>query len=623
MLRRRTHGSPRALLHGAGAATASILLASVALDATPAPADGAKWQEVALEGEFKGYGGGEQPFTFDKARFDALVKNFRAHPSYKAGSDGVGCADVVAWDFSHASEYPPFMGELPTAGAPAQGWVQELDVRLRADGTTYSLWALTRWLEPAKTYIAEGRYKWASVAVNLEAVDAVSGEALGPVLTSIAITNSPFIEGMLELAATRRGVSPGRLESVPGRLEQVRADYYYSAAATVEDAIGCFRSLFGLPVTATSEEVAAELQKLSGMTQGTVPTDASIELDDIVGAVRQILGLGVLKTTPEVITEALAFIGGLADGKDNGVSATSSNAGRARSGEDDDMDIIKILAGKLGTRETAEAVVTAVDGLFDFCKTIAVKLKKPDVATSVLLTDVVRLVDESGDIRAKLEAMASALGVQDPAMAVAKLAEMVQNSAKLVELMPELEALRAQVGELEEEQEVMDVAAARDFHFAGDQKVDKLLALTRKQLGREKFFEEYPLPDETTAHLTTDVSGSAGAPNAPALRAPGARGAPPAWVAASRAPAPAGSAARHPGRTPQRVVADGSGRNVQLAPDAVDISDQPGPNLTAKAMAHVRATVPGADKWDHEDLWVHAAKMVDQRRVFTRQPATH
>lgn len=158
--------------------------------------DAPVWVHVATEGEYRGYGGGDTPFTFTRQTFETAKRNFEAHPSYD------GTRGVVAWDFHHASEMPATSGNIAALGAPAQGWISKLDVRAGADGKA-QLWALTKWLEPARSYIKEGRYQWASVSMVLDAIDPVSGRRLGPTLTSVAITNQPFIEGMQPLAASR------------------------------------------------------------------------------------------------------------------------------------------------------------------------------------------------------------------------------------------------------------------------------------------------------------------------------------------------------------------------------------------------------------------------------------
>lgn len=182
----------------------TVRLASVAL-ADAAADSPTTWVEVTREGDYKGYPGGG--FKFTPELLGQLVRNFRAHPSFKLGPSGEGVADVVPWDFGHASEMPSNQGSVPTLGAPAQAWAQDLQIRLGPSGV--QLWAKVRWLEPARTYVKNGQYKWASVTVIFDARDPVTGANIGAVLTSIALTNTPFIEGMSELvAASRGGIEP-------------------------------------------------------------------------------------------------------------------------------------------------------------------------------------------------------------------------------------------------------------------------------------------------------------------------------------------------------------------------------------------------------------------------------
>jgi Mu-like prophage I protein len=180
----------------------TIRLASVAL-ADASAASPTTWVEVTREGDYKGYPGGG--FRFTPEVLGQIVRNFRAHPAYQLGPDGTGSADVIPWDFNHASEMPPTAGALPTHGAPAQAWVQDLDVRIGPGGA--QLWAKTRWLEPARTYVKNGQYRWASVTVIFDARDPKTGANVGCLLTSIALTNTPFVEGMSELVAASRNAA--------------------------------------------------------------------------------------------------------------------------------------------------------------------------------------------------------------------------------------------------------------------------------------------------------------------------------------------------------------------------------------------------------------------------------
>jgi phage I-like protein len=171
-----------------------------------------KWNMVALSGEYRGYRGGSQPFTFTKKTFDSMVMNIRNHPNYKAGADGIGINPVIPWDFEHASSSAS-SSSVAVAGMPAQGWTYDLKVKRKKDGR-YELWALTEFLEPAKTYIKTGKYRWASVTMNFDHVDPISNANLGPTLLSIALTNSPVIQGMEQIAASQTLVYDNKEQSV-------------------------------------------------------------------------------------------------------------------------------------------------------------------------------------------------------------------------------------------------------------------------------------------------------------------------------------------------------------------------------------------------------------------------
>lgn len=162
--------------------------------ATPTKGDGPQWEQIGKAGTWQGYPSG--PLQLTEAIFDQLIRNFRAHPSYEAGEDGIGIARVIPWDFDHASQ----KGNPAVEGAPAQAWVLELEKR--QVGGELALFALTEWLEPAKSYVREGKYAWASMVLWGDQVDPVSGDPIGWLLTSVALTNDPFIQGMQPLAAS-------------------------------------------------------------------------------------------------------------------------------------------------------------------------------------------------------------------------------------------------------------------------------------------------------------------------------------------------------------------------------------------------------------------------------------
>ena len=176
--------------------------ATVKLDDITAEPNAPAWVHICTGGEFRGYQGFE-PFEWGEAEFQQMVANLRRHPSYRLGEDGRGSDPVVPWDYEHASEAEATSGTVPLTGAPACGWILDLEVRPGADGLP-QLWALSRFSPTALEQIRSGGYRWASVAINTQATDGRTGENMGLVLTSCALTNHPFVQGMVPLAATAK-----------------------------------------------------------------------------------------------------------------------------------------------------------------------------------------------------------------------------------------------------------------------------------------------------------------------------------------------------------------------------------------------------------------------------------
>jgi 8-oxo-dGTP pyrophosphatase MutT (NUDIX family) len=163
------------------------------LDADAANGDDPVWNQISTRGTFKGHGAGE--FSLDDETFDQIIQNYRE----------VDLGEV-SFDFEHASEGEATDGSVPMTGAPAQAWIK--DLKKGPDG----LHALVKWLEPAKTYIREGKYRFVSPAIRFGARHPVTGKPIGARLTSVALTNQPFLRGLQSLAAkdTITGVTSRR-----------------------------------------------------------------------------------------------------------------------------------------------------------------------------------------------------------------------------------------------------------------------------------------------------------------------------------------------------------------------------------------------------------------------------
>jgi phage I-like protein len=172
------------------------------------------WIQLAKPGHYRGHRAGA--FTLDTKTFDEIIRNFKA--------SGQG---RVQFDFEHASEMHPASGDIATTGAPAQGWIY--DLARRPDG---NLWALTEWLEPARTYIREDKYGSVSPAISFNVKDQVSGENVGARLSSAALTNDPFLTGMQRIAASAKAAGEGAPESDVALVENLENGMVWLCSAT-------------------------------------------------------------------------------------------------------------------------------------------------------------------------------------------------------------------------------------------------------------------------------------------------------------------------------------------------------------------------------------------------------
>ena len=143
------------------------------------------WVQVARYGSFEGHPQG--PFRFDPQTFAEIVRNFRSTQNQH-----------VQVDFEHASELHP--ENVATEGVPALAWVVDLDDRGDA-----GLWGLFEWVDPrAVEYVRANQYRYVSPAVQFGAIDRVTGKPIGARLTSVALTNHPFLDGMAPVTASER-----------------------------------------------------------------------------------------------------------------------------------------------------------------------------------------------------------------------------------------------------------------------------------------------------------------------------------------------------------------------------------------------------------------------------------
>ena len=453
--------------------------------ATPS-ADGTVWVQVAEEGEWRGHPQG--PFSLTAEVFEQAIANLRRHPAFTAGPDGYGCTDVIQWDFHHRSEDKADPA-IAVQGAPAQGWAQDIETRSGADGKV-QLWAKTRWLPLAQQYVREDKYKWASIAIWPDAVDPVTGESIGYYISSIALTNDPFIQGMVPLAAERRPF-------------QLRYLDPYDIPDTTAEAFASLRRLFDLPELSGVPEVAAQLAKLRAYTTGTETPPPGTDPLSLIQQIRCLLQLPLLTDTETIFTQCEQLLA-------NVMTGTNQIPAPMTTGNTMEKNLLKTLAQRFGIPSDEEAVQRAV----------IIRLEAGDDATT------------------KLKALITALGTEDPDAALQRIVGLLKTAAQLEEAMPELAALKDMKVDSEEKDSEEDVDKAMSAHRIPSNARPALLSMrkggvalgkgstekdfTARAAARKRFLETYPVVPPAQAHLTSQLA-TYRSPDAPSSSSPLAR----------------------------------------------------------------------------------------------------
>jgi phage I-like protein len=135
------------------------------------------WVHVAYCGSWEGHTDGA--FTLDDAAFESCIRAFEMQ------------RNPTPVDYEHASV-------RDVAKAPAAGWVQKLELRGE------DLWAQVEWTKTAAEEIRSGEYRFCSGVFVFDKPDRKSGEPVACSLHSIALTNTPFIDGQKPIVLSQR-----------------------------------------------------------------------------------------------------------------------------------------------------------------------------------------------------------------------------------------------------------------------------------------------------------------------------------------------------------------------------------------------------------------------------------
>lgn len=172
--------------------------------ATLEPAAGAAWGKVRIPLAVTGtWVRGSNRFSITRDDLESIVRNFRERQNGE-----------INVDYDHASEMPEVAagGPIPSAGRivgidPPEG-----------EGRRTFLWG---WFEPterARALVKDREYRYISPAIDWGAKNKRTGKPQGATLTSVALTNRPFLEEMPQIRLSDPGYR--LLEEEAGRQEQ-------------------------------------------------------------------------------------------------------------------------------------------------------------------------------------------------------------------------------------------------------------------------------------------------------------------------------------------------------------------------------------------------------------------
>jgi len=235
------------------------LLAVFDLSAT-LPDDRTTDMQIAYEGVWLGHHSG-QPVVFSEAMFDSWIAEF----------DRAGRKLLV--DYEHQTEHAHRNGQ-PN---PKAGRIQKLFKRMGAKGA--ELWGSVTFTDRAASYIRSDEYDSCSLVIK-PVVDRRTGKNLGYQLTSVALTNDPFLDGL----------SPPVLMSLQSGSENMAEDTEeknppVEAAAdepTIDVEIDDKEAVKAL---SAMQEWVATASKLSGLDEDQLAAALSANVDKIMALV--------------------------------------------------------------------------------------------------------------------------------------------------------------------------------------------------------------------------------------------------------------------------------------------------------------------------------------------------
>jgi hypothetical protein len=213
-------------------------LDTIELSVTAGEDDKPVWIQLAKPGSFIKEG---RRFDLNESVFSQILRNFKSTQNQR-----------VPVDYEHASETDPSEGQIAVHGAPAQGWIRDMKI----EGG--NLYGLVYWGEQARQQIRAGQYHYFSPAIRFGSRDRQTGQEIGAYMSSGALTNIPFLDGMRPLAA-KDGGSAGNIVFSAGTTLVLKSGQLAHAPAEYMPRL---KACLKLPELCSATECMSQLDRL-------------------------------------------------------------------------------------------------------------------------------------------------------------------------------------------------------------------------------------------------------------------------------------------------------------------------------------------------------------------------
>lgn len=272
---------------------------------------------------------------------------------------------------------------------------------------------MVEWLEPARTYIKEGKYKYLSPAIRFGSKDPITGQPAGARLTSAAITNGPFLSALAPLVAAKHREAAQLVRMTDAEIEE----YTMSAGATLafgsHEFMPKIRACLGMHELSTPAECSERMQSLSDLykASGGESHSFGVPVGEYVDRLRDAMRVPMTSTVESLFSDVGTMLDAAAQEQMDMSAGMSAQA--AENDEMSDAIALKDVTTKLTAAEAhtvtltshlkdATTKLTSAEGKLVTAEgqvaTLTLQLNEKGTKVSALEAEIVRLKDE-GDKR--------------------------------------------------------------------------------------------------------------------------------------------------------------------------------------------------------------------------------